>query len=187
MTPIEALNALKAFTEKNIASKILLLKEPNAVVDVMDMQEQEAEYVHPYVEIGTIPHKNFQPLDFQCPMILWTFDEASDDETDERTVNIRAYVSTYGGDVYKTINGEATKLPDNQAFTDLMNLLELMYQKIAADRTIGGKLMIRKPLTYGAYDGAFYPYAYGYFQATAELPTFEAIDTTDFDGCDLII
>lgn len=175
MTPMEALNALKAFTEKNIAPRLLLMKEPQINSDIMDMQEQPIEYAHPYVEIGDIPHKNFQPLDFQTPMILWTFDEADDggNYVDGRTISIRAYVSTYGGNVYKTKDGESTKLPDNKAFIDLVNALETMYQTISADPTIGGKLMIHKPISYGKYDGAFYPYAYGYFQAQAELPMFE--------------
>ena len=178
MTPMEALNALKAFTEKKIAPRLLLMKEPQINADVMDMQEQETEYVHPYVEIGDIPHKNFQPLDFQSPMILWTFDETEDsgDYSEGRIVRVRAYMSTYGGDVYKTQNGEATKLPDNKAYIDLMNALEVMYQQLSADLTVGGKLMLHKPFTYGRYDGAFYPYAYGYFQAQAELPAFEATD-----------
>lgn len=184
MTPMEALNALKAFTEAKIAPKLLLMKEPETSADIMDMREQGTEYVHPYVEIGDIPHKNFQPLDFQCPMILWTFDETEDSGSysEGRTISIRAYVSTYGGDVYKTQDGQATKLPDNKAFVDLMNTLEFMYQQISGDLTIGGKLQIHKPITYGKYDGAFYPYAYGYLQAQAELPTFEANNfDSDFD------
>lgn len=181
MTPMNALDALKAFTEANIAPHLLLMKEPQVDnTDLMDMQEQEqeAEYVHPYVEIGDIPHKNFLPIDFQCPMILWTFDDADDSGSysEGRTISIRAYVGIYGGEMYRTEDGKATKLPDNKAFVDLINTLETMYQKISADPTIGGKLMIHKPITYGKYDGAFYPYAYGYFQAQAELPVFEAND-----------
>jgi hypothetical protein len=187
MTPMEALKALKAFTEENIAPLLNLMKEPQIDnTDFMEMQEQEqgAEFVHPYVEIGDVPHKNFMPVDFQCPMILWTLDETSDSGSysEGRTISIRAYVSTYGGEMYRTENGEATKLPDNKAFVDLMNTLETMYQKISANPTLGGRLMIQKPITYGKYDGAFYPYAYGYFQAQAELPTFEANDfDSDFD------
>ena len=191
MTPIEALEALKTFTEKNIAPFLLLQKEPDYTADVMDMQEQKTEYVHPYVDIGDIPHKNFQPLDFQCPMILWTIDEVADSGNyDEgKTISIRAYVSTYGGNVYKTQDGVATKLPDNKAYVDLMNELELIYQKLSADRTVGGKLALHKPFTYGQYDGAFYPYAYGYFQAQAEIPFIEADDISndDYDCCDQII
>ena len=181
MTLKEALNALKAFTEANIAPRLLLMKEPQISADLMEMQEQKTEYVHPYVEIGDIPHKNFQPLDFQTPMILWTFDETEDsgNYSEGRTISIRAYVSTYGGNVYKTQDGKATKLPDNKAFIDLITTLETMYQQISADLTIGGKLQIHKPITFGKYDGAFYPYAYGYFQMQAELPIFEA---DDFDS-----
>lgn len=186
MTPMTALEALKAFTEAKIAPELLLMKEPQITADVMEMQEQKTEYVHPNVEIGDIPHKNFQPLDFQTPMILWTIDETADSGSysEGRTISVRAYVSTYGGNVYKTQDGEATKLPDNKAYIDLMNTLETMYQKISADLTIGGKLMIQKPISYGKYDGAFYPYAYGYLQAQAELPIFEATNSAvdDIDG-----
>lgn len=182
MTPMEALNALKAFTEEKIAPRLLLMKEPQISADVMEMREQETEYVHPYVEIGDIPHKNFQPLDFQCPMILWTIDEAEDSGSysEGRTISIRAYVSTYGGGVYKTQDGVATRLPDNKAYHDLMNTLEFMYQQLSADLTVGGKLILHKPFTYGKYDGAFYPYSYGYFQAQAELPIFEANNNNEY-------
>jgi hypothetical protein len=177
MTPKEALEALKSFTEDKIAPAFLLMKEPTLNVDVMDMREQDTEYVHPYVDICDMPHKNFQPIDFQCPSILWDFDEAEDSGNygDGRTISIRAHVSTYGGNMYKAIDGVATKLPDNKAYIDLLNVLEFMYQKMSEDPTIGGKLMIHNPITYGKYDGAFYPYAYGYIQAQAELPVFEAI------------
>ena len=57
----------------------------------------------------------------------------------------------------------------------------MIYQKLSADRTVGGKLFLHKPFTYGKYDGAFYPYAYGYFQAQAEIPIIEANNTDNED------
>lgn len=179
MTPRNALDALKEFTEKKIAPLLLLQKEPDAPLDIRSRVETEIEYVHPYVEIGQVPHKNFQPLDFQCPMILWAFDETSDEGnyTEERSITLRAYVSTYGGGVYKTEDGKQTKIPDNKSYLDLLNVLETMYQQICGDMTAGGKLSLKKPITYGVYDGAFYPYSYGYFQVQAEIAACEQIDT----------
>ena len=45
MTPMEALKALKAFTEKHIAPHLLLQKEPDMSADIMDTQEQMTEYL----------------------------------------------------------------------------------------------------------------------------------------------
>jgi hypothetical protein len=178
VTPKSALDALKEFTEQKIAPLLLLMKEPD-VRDIRSREELETEYVHPYVDIGTVPHKNFQPLDFQCPMILWAFDETQDDGnyTEGRIITLRAYVSTYGGGVYKSVDGVQTKIPDNKSYVDLLNVLETMYQQICKDMTAGGKLSLHKPITFGVYDGAFYPYSYGYFQVQAEIPACEQSDT----------
>lgn len=178
MTPMTALDALKEFTEQKIAPLLLLQKEPDAP-DIRSREEPETEFVHPYVEIGTIPHNNFQPYDFGCPMILWTVDDASDDGnyTEGRIVSLRAYVSTYGGGEYKLRDGKKTKLPDSKSYFDLLNVLETMYQQICKDMTAGGKLALHKPITYGVYDGAFYPYSYGYFQVQAEISACEQSDT----------
>lgn len=174
MTPYDVLKKMQKFTVDNIAAFIRLRKEVDLSGDVFDNTECKIEFVNPYVEIGTIPHKNFQPLSFQSPMILWTIDAVDDDGTYEsgRVLNLRAYVSTYGGNIYKTVDGEETKLPDNKAYLDMLNLLEVMYQKISSKMNIDG-VALNKPVSYGIYDGAFYPYCYGYFTIQAEIPSVE--------------
>lgn len=174
MTPYDVLKKMQKFTVDNIAAFILLQKEIDLTGDVLDNTEHETEYVNPYVDIGTIPHKNFQPLAFKSPMILWTIDAVDDDGTYEsgRVLNLRAYVSTYGGDIYKHVDGVQTNIPDNKAYLDMLNLLELMYQKISSKMNVDG-VAINKPVSYGIYDGAFYPYCYGYFTIQAEIPSVE--------------
>lgn len=169
MTPLEALKRITDFTEKKIATCLLMRKEPKLTGDVMDTSEDLPEFVNPYVCYGTIPHKNFQPFDFQVPMIMWTFDEVNDDgETPKnRIVNFRCYVGAYSSEVYSN-----DKLPDHKAFEDLVNALERIYIALSKCRVING-VGIHKPIAYGIYDGAFYPYAYGWVTVTAEIPRME--------------
>ncbi|MGN1062278.1 MAG: hypothetical protein ACI4RO_04040 [Candidatus Scatosoma sp.] len=166
MTPLEALKRIAKYTEENIAPLLNMRKEVRNSGDIMEKNPIEPEFVHPIVTYGTIPHKNFQPLDFQCPMILWTFDEVSDEGTydESRIVSMRASVSAYTSELY---NDDRT--PDRRAFVDLTNALEKMYIEISKHRVLNG-VGIRMPINYGIYDGAYYPYAYGYLTLTAEIP-----------------
>lgn len=170
MTPKDVLEKVTEYTKEHIAPLLLMRKEPKPTGDVMDMTEDIPEYVNPAVTYGTMPHKNFQPLDFQVPLILWTFDEVDDNgETFEgRTVNLRAYVGAYSGEIYETHDGTETKLPDNKAFVDLINALEKMYIELCRKHVING-VGLKKPINYGVYDGAYYPYAYGWLTVTAEI------------------
>ena len=166
MTPLNVLKKITEFTEKEIAPTILMQKELRRTGDVLKNVEPVVEYVHPAVTYGTIPHKNFQPLDFQCPMILWTFDEVADGKTyDEgRTIQVRGNVSAYSSELY----GDE-RLPDNKAVVDLMNVLERIYIEFARRHVING-VGVKGEFSYGIYDGAYYPYAYGWISFTAEIP-----------------
>lgn len=169
MTPLDVLKNVTAFTRDNIAGNVLMMKERRHSGDILDKEEAPVEFVHPAVDYGTIPHKNFQPLDFQCPMILWTFDTVSDSGTyDEgRIVELRANVSAYSSDLY-----DGDRLPDRKSFVDLANLLERMYIELTKRHVING-VGIKKPIEYGIYDGVFYPYAYGWLTITAEISRIE--------------
>lgn len=177
MTPYDVLKKFTEFTEKNIANTLLMRKEVRHTGDIMDKTKPLEEFVHPAVAYGTIPHKNFQPLDFQCPMILWTFDEVSDGKTYElgRTVNLRANVSAYSSELYSD-----DRLPDNKAFIDLINALERMYIELTRRHVINGVGIVGE-ISYGIYDGAYYPYAYGYLTLTAEIPRMQ-YDEIDLDA-----
>lgn len=179
MTPKDVLERVTKFTRENIASKLLMRKEHRRSGDIMDVDSEIAEYVSPEVCYGTIPHKNFQPLDFQCPMILWTFDEVDDSGTyDEgRTINLRASVSAYSSELYADEN----RLPDNKAFIDLMNALELMYIEISRQHVLEG-VGLFKSISYGIYDGVFYPYAFGWLTVKAEIERMQYADDNDFNA-----
>lgn len=184
MTPFEALKKITDFTRENIAPLILMRKEPltrNNDITKMPVNNfgDYPEYVHPSVTFGTMPHKNFVPYDFAVPLIMWTFDEVNDegDITDQRTVNLRAYVAAYSSEIYED---EKSKLPDNKAFIDLINALEKIYQELSRRHTIKG-IGREKSISYGIYDGLFYPYAYGWLTLTVELPRMEYEDDVDLD------
>ena len=167
MTPLEALERITKFTEEKIAPLLLMRKETQHSGDVMDNSEEKVEYVHPAVCYGSIPHKNFQPLDFQIPLIMWDFDQASDNKTNDngRLVNLRAFVGAYSSEVYKD---NITKLPDNKAVVDLMNALEKIYIEISRRQVLNG-VGIQGSIDYGKYDGSYYQYAYGWLTITAEI------------------
>lgn len=178
MTPLEALKRITKFTEKKIAPCLLMRKEERTV-DIMDSSEPVVEYVHPAVSYGSIPHKNFQPLDFQIPLILWDFDQVSDGKEyrDGRVINLRAFVGAYSSDVYES---KSVKLPDHKAFEDLLNALEYMYIKLTENHVING-VGIKDSIEYGKYDGNYYPYAYGWLTLTAEISRVE-YDEKDLDN-----
>lgn len=178
MTPLEALKRITKFTEEKIAPLLLMRKEDRSV-DIMDTSEIKPEFVNPAVGYGSIPHKNFQPLDFQIPLILWDFDETSDAKkyTDGRTVNLRAFVGAYSSDIYES---DEVKLPDNKAFEDLINALEKIYIELSRHQVING-VGIKDGIEYGKYDGNYYPYAYGWLTITAEIERMTYDDEIDLD------
>lgn len=185
MTPYEALKRVTDFTKEHIAPLLLMRKEPpTRNNDITKMPVNSAgeypEYVQPTVTYGMMPHKNFAPCDFAVPLIMWTIDEVNDDyETRDgtRTVNFRAYVAAYSSEIYED---EKSKLPDNKAFIDLINALEKIYQELSRRHTLNG-VGREKQISYGIYDGLFYPYAYGWVTFTAELPRMEYEGEIDLD------
>lgn len=178
MTPLEALKRITKFTEEKIAPFLLMKKEDRSV-DIMDSSEPVVELVNPSVRYGSIPHKNFQPLDFQVPLILWDFDQTSDDKkySDGRTVNLRAFVGAYSSDVYES---KSVNLPDHKAFEDLLNALEKIYVELTRHQVIDG-VGIKDGIEYGKYDGNYYPYAYGWLTMTAEINRMTYDDEIDLD------
>lgn len=151
MTAVEALQALKKFVEDEVASKILLQKEGIATA--------EPEYVHPYVELITLPHKNFTPVNFQVPYILIGLANGTD-AADEHPLSIQMQFATYGGDI---VFKETANIPDSSGFMDLLNLIETTKQKLIQATVINGRGVVNKPIMYGIYNEQItYPYSYGY-------------------------
>ena len=158
MTVLDALNGLKEFLEKEVASEIKLQKEKSS----------PPEYVNPYVSLITLPHKNFMPIDFQTPFILIGFSQASS-SNDEHVVSIRIMCATYGGDMIEGVN-----IPDEKGYIDLINLIERIHLKLVEEVVINGVGTVQKPITYGIYDTEVtYPYWYGYLQFSLQIPVSE--------------
>lgn len=151
MTAVESLQALKKFVEEEVASKILLQKESEAMA--------EPEYVNPYVAILTLPHKNFMPVNFQVPYILIGLTNGTDG-AEEHPLNIQMQFATYGGNIaFK----ETANIPDSSGFIDLLNLIEKTKQKLVQEAVINGCGVVNKPIMYGIYnEEVTYPYSYGY-------------------------
>lgn len=162
MTAVEALISLKSFLDREVAQGILLQKEGSDPI----------EYVHPYVSIIALPHKNFMPVNFQVPHILIGFVEGEDAD-DDNTLNIRISCATYGGDA--TFQ-EQNNIPDEKGYLDLLNLLERIKTKLINETIVEGDCIVEKPIKYGVYDEELtYPYWYGYMQFAAQLPIDETI------------
>lgn len=158
MVALDFLKELKQFLTEDVANKIELQKEDT----------EPAEYVHPYVEICYLPHKNFSPYDFQVPLILIAIDDATDGANDHQ-LNIRLTLATYGGGFYQD-----TKIPDAKGYIDLINLIEFTRQALITKSIIGGTGRIERPVSYGMYDTELiYPYWYGYISFTASIQATE--------------
>lgn len=151
MTAVDALQTLKKFIEEEVAPDILLLKE--------GLTTAEPEYVHPYVGLITLPHKNFTPVNFQVPHCLIGFTNGIDGAEDH-PLSIQIQFATYGGDIAFQ---ESANIPDSTGFIDLLNFIEKTKQKLVQATAIKGCGVIDKPIMYGIYNEQItYPYWYGY-------------------------
>lgn len=159
MVTLDFLNALKAFLQAEVASKITLQQEDT---------DDSPVYVNPYVEICYLPHKNFSPYDFQVPLILISLDDGEDAPNDH-IINIRLTLATYGGGFYSD-----TKIPDAKGYIDLLNLSEFIRQALIKTSVIGGCGTVQRPINYGMYDTELiYPYWYGYVSFSVSIPATE--------------
>lgn len=156
MTVVECLEDLKTFLEKKVAPTILLRKEGLTT---------EEEFVHPYVALLTLPHKNFMPVNFQVPHMIVGLSNGLD--ASEHSVNIRIQFATIGGNaVFK----ETANLPESDGYIDLLNLMERTKEKLVNAAVIGS-CVIEKSFDYGIYDEQVtYPYCYGYLNFTMQIP-----------------
>ena len=171
MTALEALIALKKYLEEEVAPSILLQKE----------YSDPPEFVHPYVSIITLPHKNFVPANFQVPHILIGLVQG-DDNTDENALQIRIACATYGGSVGFQ---EENNIPDEKGYIDLLTLLERIKLKLVEDTIINGNCVVEKPIQYGVYDEQItYPYWYGYLQLSVQIPVTQrnVLSKADFSN-----
>lgn len=167
MTVVDALKGLKKYIEREIAPSIKLQEE--------NEEAGEVTFVNPYVEICHFPHKNFFPMKFRAPGILITIGEAPDDG-DESTISVIIQCITYGGGFYKDESGNELKIPDAEGYLDLLNLMELIRQKLIERHVIEECAVIEKPITIGMYDTEIvWPYWYGYVKFDLSIQAGEFI------------
>lgn len=159
MTAVDNLKGLQKFLEEEVAASIRLRKEGATT--------EEPEYVHPYVALITLPHKNFMPVNFQVPYILIGL-VTDTDAADAHSLNIRLQFATYGGNI---IFKETANLPDSSGYIDLLNLMERTKEKLINNPVIKGGGVVNKPFTAGIYDEQVtYPYNYGYMAFDLQIP-----------------
>lgn len=159
MTVVDCLLKMKTFLEKEVASSIMLRKE--------GVTTEEPEYVHPYVGLISLPHKNFMPVNFQVPYILIGL-TTGDEAENEHVANIRIQFATYGGN---NMFQETANIPDSSGYIDLLNLMQRTKEKLINAAVIEGGGVINKPLSYGIYDEQVtYPYWYGYMTFILQMP-----------------
>ena len=159
MTITDSLNGLKDFVEAEVANKFLLRKE--------GLSTEDPEYVHPYVALITLPHKNFMPVNFQVPHILIGL-TTGDDDVDENVLHIRMQLATFGGEfMFK----ETANIPDSSGYLDLLNLIERLKERLINQAVISKSGTINRPISYGIYDEQLtYPYWYGYVDFALQVP-----------------
>lgn len=159
MTAVNALNDLKKFIEDKVAKSFLLRKE--------GLTTEKPEYVHPYVALISLPHKNFMPVNFQVPYILVGL--ALDTEgANDHSLSVRIQFATYGGNI---MFKETANIPDSSGYLDLLNLMERTKEKLINAAVINGAGVVDRPITSGIYDEQVtYPYWYGYMTFDLDLP-----------------
>lgn len=153
---VGCLEDLKEFIEEEVASSISLLKE-----------NTDNEYVHPYVGLITLPHKNFMPANFQVPHILIGVVSGNNDVSIEHEVTIRCQCATYGGNFQFE---EDANLPDEKGYKDLLNLQERLMHALM-QKAVVRNCVVDTKFGYGIYDEEMtYPYWYGYVQFAIQIP-----------------
>lgn len=159
ITAVYALKAMKKFIEKNVASEMWLAEE----------KANPVRYVHPYVSLITVPHKNFIPVNFQVPHILVGLVQGNE-SADEGHLTIRIACATYTSDTKFEDDGN---IPDDTGYIELLNLLERIKHKLIQEAVIEGTFGIdRDNMQYGIYDEELtYPYWYGYLTFNINIPT----------------
>ena len=159
MTAVMSLKALQKYLQTEVADKILLRKE--------SLTTEEPEYVHPYVALMSLPHKNFMPVNFQVPYILLGLANGTD-AAEEHVLNIRLQFATFGGNV--NFN-ESANIPDPSGYIDLLNLMEKTKWALINATVIPDSGVVDKPISYGIYDELVtYPYQYGWMTFDMQIP-----------------
>lgn len=131
-------------------------------------------FIIPPVRVATIPHQNFGftevgELYGKAPYILVGMED-SGTGADDRNVKILIQCCVYSTENYKNQDGSDSRIPDELAEIDLLNLLEWIQQKLVKQNKVGGAT-IQHPIQIGSYASKAYTYprAYGYLSFDVNL------------------
>ena len=166
---------VKEFFENNVAKDFLLQLQDT---------EDDPQYREPYVDLQTLPHKNFIPPDvinyngksFQAPYILvQTYNLRTND--DIATLSVRAVFGVYASGNYET-EDLTLNMPDNKAYIDLMNIIQKAMTEVNTKRKFGNAVLTDSDITADIYDLDVppYPYSYGYMEFDVQYNTSQAAD-----------
>ena len=168
---------IKEFFKENVAKGFFLQLQDT---------EEEPEYREPYVDLQTLPHKNFvAPGDwvftsskpFQAPYILIETQNVRINN-DVVTMGIRAIFGVYASGNYEA-EDVALIVPDNKAYIDLMNVMQKGMDAVNSIRTFGNaQLAEGTEITADIYDmdTPTYPYAYGYMTFDVQYHTSSSVE-----------
>ena len=180
------INKIPANTWLGISEKIKEFFINNIAKDFylqLQDSEDDREYREPYVDLQTLPHKNFVPPNFiqygaktfQAPCILIeTYNVRVDGN--KVTMSVRAIFSVYASESYE-VDDVLLKVPDNKAYIDLMNIMQKALTEVSTKGIFGNaRLAEGTEITADIYDLDVppYPYAYGYMTFDVQYHTASA-------------
>lgn len=170
-TPVSTLLDIKAFLESK-------LKEENYTLQAAPFDgtydRRRDTCIIPPVRIAAMPHENFaftpvSELYPAAPYILVSMDK-SNTMVDERSMDVLIQCCVFSTENYSGQDGSTSRIPDEQAEIDLLNLLEWIEQRLIEVHRIGGATM-EYPVQMGSYGSKAYTYpkAYGYLSFSVNL------------------
>lgn len=183
------INQIPANTWLGISEKIKEFFEENVAKDYyLQLQdtEDEPQYREPYVDLQTLPHKNFVPPDwiqptnakpYHAPYILIQTHSVRIND-DLATMSVRAIFGVYSSE-NNTTSIDTLKVPDNKAYVDLMNVMQKALEAINKNRVFGNAQLADTEITAEIYDteNPTWPFAYGYITFDVQYYT----STTNFN------
>jgi len=148
----------------------------------LQLQDTEDEPITkiPYVELQSMPHKNFTPPDTwlinnkevcKAPYILIQTGNLRI-KNDTVTMAVRAVFGVYSSGNYDT--EKLVNMPDNKSYIDLMLIMQKAIDTINITQTMGNAQIAQySEIVADVYDldAPTYPYSYGYINFDVEYRT----------------
>lgn len=152
-------------------------KEKVAKDFYLQLQETEdnPEMREPYVDLQSLPHKNFTPPDWIQPenskpyhapyVLIQTYNLRVNGDT--VTMGVRAIFGVYASGIYENdlMADPSLSVPDNKAYVDLMLIIQKAIEVITANPVFGKSQLADNEIRADIYDlDHIWTYAYGYVE-----------------------